>query len=315
MARVRAPSRGPIVVRGGLPVPDAAPTHRFGYSGSPFGTTAEAIDTAVRAEAAGFDTFLLPDLPGALSPLVTLAAVARETRRIGLGTFVLNTGLWNPATVGRELATLDRVSGGRVEITLGSGIPRPATAAVMPPTRQARFERLESTVEALERTFAEPGMTPGFERRPRLLVAGTGDRTLRLAAERADGFIIAFVPPVAKVQLPPGQMVLPELEATERFLERLRGYAGDRADRLEVGTGSAVVLTDDAAAAAAEMAEVHTYLTPAQILAAPKILIGTADEVAAQVLDRGRRLGLTYQVLRGATPEDLAPVLATVRAG
>jgi alkanesulfonate monooxygenase SsuD/methylene tetrahydromethanopterin reductase-like flavin-dependent oxidoreductase (luciferase family) len=39
---------------------------------------------------------------------------------------VLNTGLWNPATVARELATLDRVSGGRVEINLGSGIPLPA---------------------------------------------------------------------------------------------------------------------------------------------------------------------------------------------
>jgi hypothetical protein len=74
-------------------------------------------------------------------------------------------------------------------------------------------------------------------------------------------------------------------------------------------------VTDDAQGAAERLAAVHTYLTPAQIRSSPKILIGTVGEIAAQVLDRGARLGLTYQVLRGAATEDLAAVISQVRSG
>jgi probable F420-dependent oxidoreductase len=285
---------------------------RFGFSGSPFGGIDEAVDAAVRAERAGFDTFVLADLPGALSPLIALAAVAQATTTIKLAPFVLNTGLWNPATVAREFATLDRVSGGRVEINLGSGIPLPALRGVIPPDKDNRFERLRVTIESLKAAFEEPGITPGFVRRPRLIVAGTGDRTQRLAAAEADGFIIASVPPVPKVQLPPGHLVLPELTATEKFLDRLRGYAGDRAGQLEVGTSGTVTVTDDAQAAAESLAAIHTYLTPEQVRSSPKILIGTVSEIAEQVLDRGSRLGLTYYVLRGAAPEVLADVISQV---
>lgn len=121
------------------------------------------------------------------------------------------------------------------------------------------------------------------------------------------------MPPVPKVKLPSGHLILPELGATEAFLDRLRGYAEDRGGQLEVGTGAAVIVTDDAHRAAEKLAAIHTYLTPAQIRSSPKILIGTAGEIAAQILDRGKRLGLTYQVLRGADPEVLADVIAQVQ--
>jgi len=296
-------------------VPDTQVRYRFGFSGSGFGGVDGLVEAAVRAEQAGFDTVTLPDLPGALSPLIGLAAVARATATIRVGTFVLNTGLWNPATVARELATLDQVSNGRAEITLGSGIPLPSLQDIIPPSPQARFERLRQTVAAVKSAFGAPGITPGFAGRPRLLVAGTADRTLRLAAEQADGFIIASVPPVPKVELPPGQLVLPELTAAEAFLDRLRGYAGARADRLEIGAGVQVIVTDDAGRTAEDLAKIHTYLSPGQIRSSPKILIGTLDEIAGQILDRGRRLGLTYQVLRGATPEELGTVITRVRGG
>jgi len=221
---------------------------RFGFSGSPFASAGEIADSALQAEQAGFDVFVLADLPGAISPLVALAAAAGATTRIRLGTFVLNTGLWSAASAVRELASLDRLSGGRVEIGLGTGLPLPAVQAVMPPTPAARFERLAETVDMIAATLDEPGFTPGFVGRPRLLVAGGGDRTLRLAAERADGFIIGYVPPLPDVQLPPGHIVLPEVTATERLLDRVREYAGARSSSLEFGTGVSVVVTDAAEA-------------------------------------------------------------------
>jgi probable F420-dependent oxidoreductase len=288
--------------------------YRFGYSGSPFAEIDTLIDLAQRAERAGFDTFLLADLPRALSPLQALTAIARATESIRVSPFVLNTGVWDPSTIVRELATLDRLSGGRLEIALGSGIPQPALAAILPPTRAARFERLQQTVEAIRTAAGEPGISPGFVGSPRLLIAGTSARVLRLAGERADGLIIAQVPPTPKVSLPPGQMILPELEATRRHLEVLRAAARERPDPVEIGTGAPVTLTDDAEREATALAEIHTYLSPQQILDSPKILIGTVAEVAARIRARGE-LGLTYQVLRGPSPEELAPVLADVKGG
>lgn len=288
-------------------------TFRFGYSGSTFGGVDELVDTAVRAERAGFDSFLVADLPGGLSPFVALAAVAHATSTITLGTFVLAAGLWDPRTIARELASLDRVSGGRTEIGLGTGLPLPPLAGIIPPTRAERVTRLVETVEALEAAFEQPGLAPAFVARPRVLVAGSGDRIVRLVGERADGFVIASIPPEPKVQLPPGQLVLPELTATERYVERVRAAAGERASRLVLGTGAAVVLTDDADAAAQDLAGIHTYLTPEQIRTSPKILIGTAAEVAAQVVERAEGYGLTYQVLRGASPEELGAVIERVR--
>jgi hypothetical protein len=75
------------------------------------------------------------------------------------------------------------------------------------------------------------------------------------------------------------------------------------------------VLTDDIEATIAEYAAIHTYLSPEQLVSSPKILIGDAPAVADQILERGRTLGLTYQNLRGAPPEALAPVIDLVRAG
>ncbi|HEX3803322.1 MAG TPA: LLM class flavin-dependent oxidoreductase [Solirubrobacteraceae bacterium] len=288
---------------------------RFGYALSPFGAAEDAVDLAVRAELAGFDAVTIADLPRGLSPLLTLTAVAQHTSTITLSPFVINTGLWNPATIGRDLATLHRISGGRLDVALGSGIPQPLVAELVPPTRDLRFERLVETVRAVKATFEDAGITPGYgDTVPRMLVAGASERVLRLAAEETGGFIIAAVPPVPKVSLPPGHMVLPERDATAAYLDRLRGYAGDGADDFEIGVGAPVTLTHDLEAKAKELAEIHSYLEPRQVLASPKLLVGDIDSLAAQIVERRDSLGITYTVMRGPTPEELAPVLAAARA-
>lgn len=288
---------------------------RFGYSGNAFSGVDELIDLAVRAERSGFDVITVADLPGGLSPLVALAAIAQVTETIRVGPFVLNTGIWNPVTAVRDLATLDRISGGRLEIALGSGIPMPSVRDLMPATRDDRFEALRTFVAAVRDSFDSPGITPGYAASPRLLVAGTSDRVLRLAADEADGFIIAGVPPVPKVTLPPGHLVLPERGPTEEYLERLRGYAGERADSFEIGIGCLVVLTDDPETSLAEYAAIHSYLAPDQVVASPKILLGDVASVAEQIRERGRNLGITFHNLRGATPEELQPVIERVTDG
>jgi probable F420-dependent oxidoreductase len=286
---------------------------RFGFSGNAFDID-KLVDDAVRAEASGFDIFQIIDFATALSPFVALSAVARATSTIKLGPFVLNTALWNPATVVRDLATLDRISNGRLEIALGSGIALPNTRALMPQTPDARFERLKETVVAIKETIADPGITPGFVDRPRVAIAGTVDRVLKLAAEEADTFLVASVPPVPKVEGLENYEIVPERTATAEYLDRVRAHAGDRADTLEIGSSAAVTLTDDTEAALAELAKTHSYLTAEQLFESPKLLTGSLDEIADQVVGRAAVLGITYWSLRASTPEELTPVIDAIKS-
>jgi hypothetical protein len=103
---------------------EGAPDFHFGLSASTFGGVDALVETAVQAEQAGFDSVTVPDLPGALSPLIALAAAARATETIRLGTFVLNTGLWNPATVARDAS---------VSPTTLCAAPHPTSSGPSPP--------------------------------------------------------------------------------------------------------------------------------------------------------------------------------------
>ncbi len=53
-----------------------------------------------------------------------------------------------------------------------------------------------------------------------------------------------------------------------------------------IGTGAEVILTQDAPATAERVAAVHAYLSPEQVRSSPKILIGTPDEIAAEIIQR-----------------------------
>ena len=87
--------------------------------------------TPRRAEDLGFDTVVVADHVGSdWSPWQCLAAAVAATERIHVGTFVLNASLHHPLMVAREVATLDRLSGGRVELGLGAG-HTPAEFAAM----------------------------------------------------------------------------------------------------------------------------------------------------------------------------------------
>ncbi len=124
---------------------------RFGYQ-STTSDPVRVLEEARRAEEAGFDVFQVGDHVGVEpSPLVMLTAVAGATERLRLGTLVLNNDLRHPVTLAQELATLDQVSGGRLEVGIGAGHSFTEYRAMGldfdVPT--ARKERLAEAVEIL----------------------------------------------------------------------------------------------------------------------------------------------------------------------
>jgi probable F420-dependent oxidoreductase len=148
---------------------------------------------------------------GAFEPVSTLAALARSVPRVRLGTLVLLEALRPAAVLAKSLATLDRVSGGRLDVGLGAGWYEPDYEAIgmaMPPPGE-RIDRLREALEVVGGLLGGQPCTfdgryhqshhavvdpPALQvPRPPLFVGGKGDRVLRTVAELADGWNTCWV--------------------------------------------------------------------------------------------------------------------------
>ncbi|MGH9245534.1 MAG: LLM class F420-dependent oxidoreductase [Acidimicrobiales bacterium] len=179
------------------------------------------------AEEAGFDAFFRSDhylnmgaargLPGPTDSWVTLAGLARDTNRIRLGTLVSSAMFRLPGPLAISVAQVDQMSGGRVELGLGTGwYEDEHTAYGIPfPPRGVRFDRLEEQLAIITGLWSTPlGETfsfagrhytltdspalpkPAQTPRPPIIVGGTGlSRTPRLAARYADEYNLNFRAP------------------------------------------------------------------------------------------------------------------------
>ncbi len=173
----------------------------------------ESRTAATEFEAMGFDSLWVCDhLYGPQSPTIPileawslLAGLAAVTDRVELGTLVTPTGMRNPAHLGKVVATVDAIAGGRVVPGFGAGwMAREHTDFGMPflPTA-ARMDQLAETVDLL-RAMWDPAVDattyhgtyvhaddvvclPKPPRRPPILIGGAGEkRTIPLAARLAD---------------------------------------------------------------------------------------------------------------------------------
>jgi F420-dependent oxidoreductase-like protein len=192
-----------------------------------FGATYDdQLAVAREAEALGFDAFFRSDHyltmgaglgePGPTDSWVTLGALARETERIRLGTMVTAATFRYPGPLAISVAQVDAMSGGRVELGLGSGWYEQEHAAygIPFPSLGERFERLEEQLAIVTGLWETPvgerfsydgrhyqlGGSPALPKpvqtpRPPIIVGGWGKaRTPRLAARYADEFNVPFAP-------------------------------------------------------------------------------------------------------------------------
>src|SRR5438552_8874873 len=132
------------------------------------GTYAQQLAIAQTAEAEGFDGFFRSDHlmrfdqedpgPGPTESWITLAGIARETSRIRLGTMVTSMTFRLPGMLAITVAQLDAMSGGRVELGLGTGwFEQEHTAYGIPfPPLGERFERLEEQLEIVSGLWSTP---------------------------------------------------------------------------------------------------------------------------------------------------------------
>ncbi|MFE0187655.1 TIGR03621 family F420-dependent LLM class oxidoreductase [Streptomyces sp. NPDC058989] len=285
---------------------------RFGINMLTLDSGAGWREKCRRAEQLGYDVLLVPDHLGMPAPFPALVAAAEATERPRVGTFVLNAGFCNPALLAREVATTDDLTGGRLELGLGTGYVRAEheTAGLPWHSPGERVDRLARTIEELERLLGDAGHVPQPAQRPRppLLIGGNGPRMLRLAARHAE--IAAFTggrpardEPEAKLELMPAD----ELAAS---VDRYREYAAHRPEPAELNIlVQRVQVTDDRRAAAREIAALDVGLDEEQALEAPTLLIGTPQQMAEQLRERRERFGFSYITVLDPFLETFAPVL------
>ncbi|RKS68809.1 F420-dependent oxidoreductase-like protein [Actinomadura pelletieri DSM 43383] len=185
------------------------------------------LTVAKAAEDLGFDAYFRSDHyvkmgdvtgePGPTDSWITLGALARETSRIRLGTLVTAATFRHPGPLAISVAQVDRMSGGRVDLGLGTGwFEVEHTAYGIPfPSLGERFARLEEQLEIVTGLWGTPGgetysfsgehytltespalPKPAQAGGPPIIIGGTGaKRTPRLAVRYADEYNVPFQQP------------------------------------------------------------------------------------------------------------------------
>jgi F420-dependent oxidoreductase-like protein len=295
--------------------PDAPPERLFD----------SVVEQAKAAEAAGFRVVTVMDhlyqIPGVgkiqepmLEGWLTLAALARETSTVRLGTLVTGVTYRNPALLAKQATTLDVISGGRAIFGLGAAwndVEHAGYGFDFPPVRD-RMDRLDEALAIAKAMFTED--RPSFRGKhfaidealnsprpvqpggPPILIGGVGEqRTLRIAAKYADmthWFALG----------------LEALKRKTMILERYCAEIGRDPASIErtIGAPVIVVESEEAASATLEM------LPPDR---RPFFAVGTPEKAAEALLpyiDAGFT-GFTFNNNVYRTPYDIARVGEVLR--
>lgn len=304
---------------------------RFGVSvrHAPDGGAWKAL--ARKAEDLGFDILLTADhLLELFPPLTGLAMAADATKRLRVGTLVLNNDFRHPAMLAREAATIDLLTGGRFELGIGAGHMKQEydSAGLRFDEARVRVDRLEESVHVLKRLLAGEELTfkgdqyqlEGHRCFPRpvqspvpVLIGGNGRRVLELAAREAQ--IVGFT----------GFFPSPDGTSTElthfsesglrRRLDVVHAAAAERMAELELNClVQNVVVTNSPREEAAQIASRRAGLTAEDLMGNPFLFIGSVNQICDDIVRRREELGVSYYAVFEPAMEALAPVIARLGA-
>jgi probable F420-dependent oxidoreductase len=283
-----------------------------------------------RLEASGFHALLIGDHPGSgASPWPALGAAAAVTRTLRLGTCVLQAGVREPVHAASDAATLDILAPGRVLLGLGAGhtFREWEETGRQRPAPADRAGRLVEFVHAVARLLDGDTVTtdgrylrlvearleglPVGGRRVGLVVGGGNRGVLEVAAARAD-----------VVGLSGLGRTLPDGHRHEVRWSAARLHAQLRVVREEARRArntpelealvQAVIVTQDRAGSIGDLAARLAGASSADVAQTPFVLIGTVEEMAAQMLRQAEELGITRYVVREPAVEPMEAVLGVL---
>jgi probable F420-dependent oxidoreductase len=290
--------------------------------------SADKLRTLARdAEAAGFDVISTWDhVVDGWAPLAPLLTMADCTTRLRICPLVLNNDFHHPVHLARELASIDQLSGGRLEVGIGAGHAFTEYAAVGQPfdPPAVRKVRLAEAVQILRRLLDGEEVTftgehyrlqrvrtlRARQERVPILVAVNGRRALAHAARHADIIGLAMLGRT----LEDGQRheVRWQADRLDQTVAFIRDQAGERSAEMELNALVQVVaVTNDRLGAAQELTKQVVGLSVEDALATPFLALGTYEDIAKHLLACRRRWGISYYTVREL--EAFAPVIERLK--
>ena len=280
-------------------------------------------EQAQRAEALGYDVFLMPDHVGAQLAIGPALAVVAEATSMRIGTLVWQNDWRHPALLAKEAYTLDVLSDGRFELGIGAGGSFPPEfdwLGVPMGSPRDRVSRLEESLRILkgvagDEPFSFEGQhytisnyeghpKPAQRPHPPILIGAGGPRMIRIAAQHAD--IIGLLPSLGSETTFDLGEIGPE--AFDAKVARIRELAGARFDEIELNIlVQGLAVNDNRDTGIQRLREERGF--DDEWFNSPMVFTGSADEIVETMQANRQRLGVSYYVVFEPQMEEFAPIV------
>lgn len=297
---------------------------RFAVQGWPDDDLAILPEHAAHVEALGYDELYSFDHIGAVDPFIPLMVAAAATERLRVGPLVINNEFHHPALLARTAATVDRATGGRLVLGMGTGYMESEHEAIdlpirPPGPRVSRFEESLQVLRALLDDAAadfdgehhhvhldELGVRPVQPRVP-VLIGGHGRRVVGIGGRHADIFQFTGLTHGEGGKPSGGGFALDEVIERADVLTEAAGYRDDQIERSMLVQFTHV---GDDAPAADELSE--RFKLPADVIEhTPFALFGSLEQIVDELERLREQLGVSHVVVRD--PDGFAPVVDALR--
>ena len=301
---------------------------RFGVQASTAPTRAAWADLARRVEANGYSVLTVPDhFDGQLAPVPALMAAADATTSLRVGALVWDNDYKHPLVLAKELATMDLLSDGRLEVGLGAGWMRSdyEQSGIPYDTPKVRIDRFVEGIAVIKGAFGAgafshagehytitgyDGLPKPVQSPPPLLIGGGGRRVLTIAAREAD--IVGINGTMHAGVIGPDAIASMTAEAVEEKVAIVREAAGERLGAIEMNVRVFMVNVTDDRAGAIDFLASALSVERSFVEESPFALIGSPAKIAEDLLARRERWGFSYAIVGADDVERFAPVVAAL---
>ncbi|MFI0462109.1 MAG: TIGR03621 family F420-dependent LLM class oxidoreductase [Ilumatobacteraceae bacterium] len=302
---------------------------RFGVQVSKETSAKGWAELARRTEAAGYEVLTMPDhFTDQLAPIPALMAAASATTTLRVGALVFDNDYKHPVVLAKELATIDLLSEGRLEIGLGAGwmISDYEEAGMPYDSPKVRIDRFIEGVAVIRGAMAEGafsfsgdhytianynGQPKPVQGRPPLLIGGGGKRVLSYAAREAD--IIGINGTMTAGVVGPEALSTMTAESVDEKVAIVAAAGAHRLNDIEMNIRTFFVKVTNDRAATVEGISSMFGVSKEMIDASPFALIGSVEECIEQLLERRERWGFSYTIVGAENIDECAPIVAALR--
>ena len=263
-----------------------------------------------------------------LAPVPALMSVADATTKLRVGALVWDNDYKHPVVLAKELATMDLLSDGRLELGIGAGwmISDYEQSGIPYERAGLRIDRMIEGIDVMKGCFAQGAFSyagkhytitnydglpkPLQAPCPPILIGGGGKRVLTYAAQVAD--IIGINATMSAGAVGPEAISTMTAEAVDGKVDIIRETAGDRFNHVEMNIRAFLVnITDDAAGAISRLAA-GMGVEESMVAETPFALMGPPSKLIEDLIARRERWGFSYVIVGGEDIEKFAPVVAAL---